>query len=423
MQPVGVAVVGRGLVGSAAARHLAEAGVSVALIGPDEPARRAAAPGPFSSHGDEGRITRIGDADAPWGVLAARSIARYPDIEARSGIRFHHGAGLVAATPRAEAWLAAARHSGAPLTVIEPGRVRSETGIHLDAAALQGVPVLHEPGPAGHINPRRLVAAQTALTRASGGLVVNEAATALRPRPGGGYVVAGPWGELAADRVLVATGAFGGDLVGHRIELQRNPRTVALIELDDAPHAPPLPSLILRPAPDDRIEGFYWVPPVRYPDGRLRLKIGGNLIGAGPLTEAELGPWFRSGGDPVEVEALVACARALLPDRRVVSIDASPCVVTATPTGYPAIGWLDEGLAVALGGNGSAAKSSDELGRLAAAVVGGRSVADEPDEDRAPGPASHAAPHDGWLPDLEAELFDPARSMMAADGPAPGARR
>ena len=32
------------------------------------------------------------------------------------------------------------------------------------------------------------------------------------------------------------------------------------------------------------------------------------------------------------------------------------------------IDWLDDGLAVAIGGNGSAAKSSDEIGRLAASL-------------------------------------------------------
>ena len=39
-------------------------------------------------------------------------------------------------------------------------------------------------------------------------------------------------------------------------------------------------------------------------------------------------------------------------------------MITGTPTGHPYVGWIDDGLAVALAGNGSAAKSSDELGRL-----------------------------------------------------------
>jgi len=77
---VDVAVIGRGLIGSAAARHLAEAGVSTALIGPAEPAERTSSPGPFSSHADEGRITRVTARNRQWATLAARSITRYPDI-------------------------------------------------------------------------------------------------------------------------------------------------------------------------------------------------------------------------------------------------------------------------------------------------------------------------------------------------------
>jgi len=56
-----IAVIGRGLIGSAAARHLAKAGHAVTLIGPDEPADRKAHRGVFASHYDEGRITRALD--------------------------------------------------------------------------------------------------------------------------------------------------------------------------------------------------------------------------------------------------------------------------------------------------------------------------------------------------------------------------
>ena len=85
-----VAVVGRGLIGASAARHLAESGIKVVLIGPDEPFDRRASSGPFCSHPDEGRITRVAGRTAIWSQLAARSIERYPDIAARSGISFHN---------------------------------------------------------------------------------------------------------------------------------------------------------------------------------------------------------------------------------------------------------------------------------------------------------------------------------------------
>ena len=40
----------------------------------------------FGAHYDEGRITRVLDPDPTWGTLARRSIERYRDIEAKSGM-------------------------------------------------------------------------------------------------------------------------------------------------------------------------------------------------------------------------------------------------------------------------------------------------------------------------------------------------
>ena len=81
---VDVAVIGRGLIGSGAGRHLAESGRSVAVIGPGEPADWNASDGPFSSHHDQGRITRIAGRNAMWTEVAAHACARYADIEARA---------------------------------------------------------------------------------------------------------------------------------------------------------------------------------------------------------------------------------------------------------------------------------------------------------------------------------------------------
>ena len=68
------AVIGSGLIGSAAARHLAEAGHDVTLIG--VPEERSAELNTFASHHDEGRVTRIVDPDPVWSIAARRSIER-----------------------------------------------------------------------------------------------------------------------------------------------------------------------------------------------------------------------------------------------------------------------------------------------------------------------------------------------------------
>ena len=59
-------VIGKGMMGSAAARHLALSGARVALIGPDEPADKTSHTGVFASHYDEGRITRALDTNVDW---------------------------------------------------------------------------------------------------------------------------------------------------------------------------------------------------------------------------------------------------------------------------------------------------------------------------------------------------------------------
>ena len=92
-----VIVIGRGLFGSATARHLAEAGASVVAIGPTA---QGAAPGIHSSHDDEARLTRRIDSDVRWAPFTAAAVDAYADIERRSGIEFHHPVGgLAAARP------------------------------------------------------------------------------------------------------------------------------------------------------------------------------------------------------------------------------------------------------------------------------------------------------------------------------------
>jgi sarcosine oxidase len=92
-------VVGRGLMGAAAARHLARQADGVAVIGPDEPTDRKAHQGVFASHYDEGRITRTIDPDRNWALLANRSIGRYGEIARDSDIDFYREVGCVVVAP------------------------------------------------------------------------------------------------------------------------------------------------------------------------------------------------------------------------------------------------------------------------------------------------------------------------------------
>ena len=83
-----VAVVGRGLIGSAAARHLAESGIKVVVIG-DEPADRRLSLGPFCSHPDEGRITRVAGrtpSGRKWLLAQFRGMQIFPRDQGSTSI-------------------------------------------------------------------------------------------------------------------------------------------------------------------------------------------------------------------------------------------------------------------------------------------------------------------------------------------------
>ncbi len=156
-----VAVIGRGLIGSATARHLAEAGASVALIGSGEPADYTTSTGPFSSHYDQGRITRISSPSTIWAELAARSIKRYADIAARSEISFHDPRGLVQASEQTQTSIDNALSRGGDARRVDREWLRATTGIAISET--HPGDLFYEGPPAGVIDPRRLVAAQMML--------------------------------------------------------------------------------------------------------------------------------------------------------------------------------------------------------------------------------------------------------------------
>ena len=78
------AVVGLGLVGAAALRHLSATGQHCVGVGPTEPLDWSSHRGVFASHYDSGRITRRLDKRREWAV-SGRPAPSTPiaDIEAR----------------------------------------------------------------------------------------------------------------------------------------------------------------------------------------------------------------------------------------------------------------------------------------------------------------------------------------------------
>jgi len=370
------AIVGRGLTGSAAARHLAEQVPGVVLIGPDEPAVKATHPGAFGSHYDEGRITRTIDPDENWARFANRSIARYRDIESRSGISFFSERGCLISglsTGRSQQYMSDIRDNASKLGL----NVK-----RLDDGALQerfayfrfpeGSDAVLEAHGAGHVSPRNLVAAQTRLTELAGGRVIRQEVAAIRQREDFAEIVTVGGETVAAAKVLVAAGGFTNKpgLLPEALDLKVYGRTITFFEVDDAEAArlADMPSMIYEP--EDVMLGIYMLPPILYPNGKFYLKIGGDTVDIPLHEESDVRAWFRTQGDADAREHLMRNMGDLVPGLKVMAVHTEACVTSYTPTGYPAIGWTSQpSIAVMAGGCGAAAKSSDEIGRLGAELL------------------------------------------------------
>ena len=360
------AVVGRGLMGTACARWLAEAGHSVALIGPDEPTDRQGFDGPFASHHDAARITRKVAHDPVWSQLSTASIERYGDIEARSGQRFFHAVGAMMTgrySPGMSVFTKGLETIADAIGAqrLTPSEARKRFGFALPEDAV----ISYEPDMAGWIDPRAMRQAEETLARLSGAKSFATSVTAL----GDHSATLADGNQIHADQIVVATGGYArtDGLLPRRPKMQVFARTIAFAEL--AGPIPEMPSLIW--VPEDVEDDLYMLPPVQYPDGRWLLKIGGEIDSPLLETNAQMTEWFHSPGRKEAGERLLMHLRRLLPDVAWTNTHTDSCAVSFTATGYPYIERLSSQLTLLTGGNGAGAKCADELGRLGAQVAMG----------------------------------------------------
>jgi glycine/D-amino acid oxidase-like deaminating enzyme len=375
-------VVGRGMMGAAAARHLARIGASVALVGRGEPADWKRHDGVFSSHYDSGRITRTIDGDPDWALLAKRSIARYRELEAESGITFYGETGCLI-TGRADgdyitSVQAVARHHTLDAPLIDRAGLRARFPWFDLPDTSAGV---FEAKGAGYVDPRKLVAAQIACFERAGGVAILDDVMAVSDTDGSASVALKTGGTVTAGRVLVATGGFSRapGLLPRVPALVVKARTVVLAQLtpEQAQAFRDMPSWIDESA--DPSEHFYFLPPIVYPDGHAYLKIGGDPTDIEIDEEPAIRDWFRGEGTPGAIAHLQRLLARSVPGLKPVRLVSAPCITTFTVHGYPYAGFVgSERIALLTGGNGMAAKSSDEIGRVGAdLVIRGRM--DEPD--------------------------------------------
>lgn len=238
-------VVGKGMVGSATARHLSASHEGVALVGPDEPRDRSGHEGVFGSHYSEGRINRILDGNLIWAEAAKRSLERYPTIREKSGIDFFHEVGHLEITAGYEGSSSRSKeaHKGPDLEHFDKRTaVGDRLGVkyerlenpdlrsqypYLEVGA--DARALYEPQ-AGYISARKIVQAQTTVAQKQGTSVINDFVRRIRPSGSNIEVVTANGNTLHGQKVLVATGGFVNTLglLPYELEVDVYGRTVIL---------------------------------------------------------------------------------------------------------------------------------------------------------------------------------------------------
>ncbi|MEM7732356.1 MAG: FAD-binding oxidoreductase [Pseudomonadota bacterium] len=370
-----IMVVGAGMMGSAAARHLGQTGLRVVLVGPGEPGEAKHHTGVFASHYDNARITRRLDRNVDWSRLSSASIARYGEIEALGQRTFFHPVGALMAGPEEGPGSAFIR---ATAEVARQDEIEFE---ELRDAQLKrlfpyfqfpdGVLALYERDTGGWINPRDHVAAQIGAAVKRG--VTHHVAEVSKVEEAEDHVIAtcSDGSTIAARKVMIACGAFSKaeGLLPVPPDFKVFARTVVYFELSEAQvkELSNMPSVVYMP-PDLSCDP-YVLPPVRYPDGKHYIKIGGDPQNIELEDTGAIKAWFRTDGHADVAALLREAMLKLMPDLRDVPTSTGSCVTSFTSSGKPLIHQQTDRFFALTGGCGAGAKCCDEIGRLAAELV------------------------------------------------------
>ncbi len=388
-----IAVIGQGLIGSAAAAYLVRdnPGRKVVLIGPGEPEAGQEAL-VYASHYDAGRVQRIIGLDSTWTRLNLESVQAYPALEAETGIRFHEGVGCLYVSPHgSDAYLDRVKEDEASFDLRFSRHASAE---ELSKAVPEyrfpeGSVGMLEDGPAGLIRPRKMLEAQVARFRSRGGEVILKTVIKRETVPGGHLLHLEDGTSVHTARVLVAAGSFVNfhGLLPRLLDISVKGETIILAEVSDvdAERLSKLPTLLYERFQKD-LDGIYLIGPLQYPDGRWYVKMGLNLEEDRYFTTlAEVQQWFRTPSDAIDEGALpriVKALRAIMPGVEFTNIHLKRCIIHRTPSLRQYIGnGGAEGLTVVAGCNGYSAMCSDALGRLSAHYLMHSSLPDGYDEE------------------------------------------
>lgn len=371
-----VAVVGAGPIGSATARHLTDQGVSVLVVGPDEPATFEGHQGVWAGYYDQGRLAHVLEVPLVTSLLATRSLRRFSELRERSGVEFTSPTQSLSVLPDVadgapgaewfdrDRLLRNAEDLGVAVSALSEDDLRSDYPRLRFAPGHVGV-VQRD---AHILNPRELVRAELGVAVASGATLVRDEVTSLE-RQGDEVVLTGRSGkEWRAEQVVMATGAATNmtGLLPRPLQMQTFGATVVLVEVED-PSAVDMPAMMYLKFVDGRLGfGGIVMSPLRYPDGKWYIKVSGNSLLGNPLATAdEIAAWVRTGGRGEDIDDTLALLAELMPGQQFGSAHTRPCLVCETPSGLPVIDRVDDRTVIAIEGE-RGAMAADEIGRLTA---------------------------------------------------------
>ncbi len=368
-------IVGRGLIGSAAAKYISRSQKNVALIGPDE--TTALQEGiVFASHYDRARIQRIVGKDSIETLLNLQSAKQHSELEQESGVNYHVGEGCLLVTPDdtndyLNHYKEEAKKFDVDFQFLQNASQLKYFNSDLRfPASAKGI---YEGAPSGHINPRLLIKAQSEVFKKNGGTIFNTTVTDVSFENDVIKIACIDDQIMYAKKVLLSPGSFVNflNLLKKKLALKVKSETTIWVKVKEgeAMRLSSLPPLLYK-INEPEIQDIYLIKPLKYPDGNFYLKMGANIPKDMYFNSLqEIQGWFKNDNRENNLPVLKKALHSILPGISIEEVREKHCIVCYTAHNKPYIGQIEKGLFVAAGGNGYAAMSSDTLGKIAATVL------------------------------------------------------
>jgi sarcosine oxidase len=367
-------VIGAGLIGSAAAKYLAESNPSTLLVGPEEPLNYGESE-VFASHYDNSRVQRLVGINDAWTRLNIESQQVWLKLEEQTGRKLFTNSGTLYVAPTKDEYLSdvqtRADNFGVNYQVVNSledlGQIAPEYQFTNEFFGY------FEPDQAGSINPREIVKAQKELLSKNSGAYLAKVSSDVQRYKNGWQVTTLDGQSFSAQNVLISAGSFSNfhSLLGNKLDLKVKTEVIILAEVTEsvALSLSHLPALLYEIYVED-FDGIYLVKPEKYEDGNWYLKMGLNQsIDQYCTSLTDLSDWFVGDQHKTYLPVLKRELTKLLPSVKFESFTTKACVISRTSTDNPYIDKVDEGLFVATGCNGYSAMSSDAQGRVASNLI------------------------------------------------------